>query len=308
METVQIGDMANATKVHPWERAGLGVAPFRVVGVFVDIGPHVTEIDGIRTEIGSPGQPMGTCAYCSQGIAECWQIRSADGKKFIVGCDCVRRAYDDAEAPIAIETEAQRQIAQLKAERNEKIREAKWAKSQALRAKIADELEKNPAFATDHPHPYESQRAKGKTLRDYVINKLGVCGMEGVRDVDKVLAPARLTAATMDVVAACHDMALTMNAEIDRKLAEDLAADVAAAENIARNQWIAAALRSVDYQSGFVADMIRHIESGADLSSTLSPKAQRIIVEIVGKTAGRAGTKAYNEMADKVWAAMESAS
>jgi hypothetical protein len=76
--------------IHPFERAGLGAAPFRVVGVKRQVGP-ITLAGGVT--VGAPGQPMGCCAYCSQGIAECWTIESADGRRFTVGCDCVARTY-----------------------------------------------------------------------------------------------------------------------------------------------------------------------------------------------------------------------
>lgn len=75
--------------LHPFERAGLGMAPFEVIGVESKVGP----LDlGNGHTVGAPGQPMGTCRYCGQGIRECWLIRSADGRTFDVGCDCVRKA------------------------------------------------------------------------------------------------------------------------------------------------------------------------------------------------------------------------
>ncbi len=45
--------------MHPFESAGLGKAPFRFAGCESRIGP-ITLADSI-TQIGSPGQPMGTC-------------------------------------------------------------------------------------------------------------------------------------------------------------------------------------------------------------------------------------------------------
>jgi hypothetical protein len=37
---------------------------------------------------------MGTCDYCSQGIAQCWTVESSDGRRFVVGCDCVEKTGD----------------------------------------------------------------------------------------------------------------------------------------------------------------------------------------------------------------------
>lgn len=83
---------AEVARVHPFEKAGLGKAPFRCVGVETKVGPIVTP-DG--TTIGSPGQPMGSCQYCGTGISDCFWIVSADNKRFYVGCDCVRKTADE---------------------------------------------------------------------------------------------------------------------------------------------------------------------------------------------------------------------
>lgn len=36
----------------------------------------------------------GTCNYCGQPIMNCYLINSADGHKFAVGCECVRKTGD----------------------------------------------------------------------------------------------------------------------------------------------------------------------------------------------------------------------
>jgi len=81
--------------IHTFEKAGLGKAPFRYIGCTHRVGPiRIPQKDGTTLEIGSPGQPMGSCAYCGQGIADCCEIKSADGKLFIVGNVCVGKTYD----------------------------------------------------------------------------------------------------------------------------------------------------------------------------------------------------------------------
>lgn len=81
--------------LHVFERAGLGKAPFRVIGCEVKRGPiRISSSGGTEHWVGAPGQPMGTCDFCGQGIAECWSIRSADGRVFTVGCDCVSKTGD----------------------------------------------------------------------------------------------------------------------------------------------------------------------------------------------------------------------
>ena len=78
------------TKIHRFEAAGLGKAPFRCVGVEHRVGP----IKIGEFWVGSPGQPMGSCNFCGQSIADCFVIRSADAREFIVGCDCVEKTGD----------------------------------------------------------------------------------------------------------------------------------------------------------------------------------------------------------------------
>lgn len=62
---------ATRAKLHPFERAGLGLAPFRAT--------HCTAGEA-------------TCAYCGHGLKYLFHVESGDGKKFIVGSDCVERA------------------------------------------------------------------------------------------------------------------------------------------------------------------------------------------------------------------------
>lgn len=139
---------------HRFETAGLGKAPFRVLGVEVRVGP-IRYPNGL--EVGAPGQPMGCCQYCGQGIAECWMIGSSDGKTFMVGCDCVRKTGDaglrSAMAP------------HLKAKR------AKAAKARLDRAEAA--LPVDALRAKPHPH------IPGKTLLDYVDYLLERGGQAG---------------------------------------------------------------------------------------------------------------------------------
>lgn len=91
-------------KIHVFERAGLGKAPFRFVGITEERGPKVVErANGVTFSVGAPGQPMGSCNFCGTGIAECCHIVSADGKRFIVGNECVKRTGDKGLAKVTNE-------------------------------------------------------------------------------------------------------------------------------------------------------------------------------------------------------------
>lgn len=97
-------------KIHPFEKAGLGAAPFKCVAAYEKRGP-IKSYDaksGVTLEIGYAGQPMGTCDYCGTGIALCFEIKSADGKRFIVGSDCVAKTHREATHGL---TDADRKLA-----------------------------------------------------------------------------------------------------------------------------------------------------------------------------------------------------
>lgn len=114
--------------LHPFEKAGLGKAPFVFRGMETKVGPiHLA--DGV-TQIGAPGQPMGTCDYCGQGIAHCCNIRSADGKRFIVGIDCVEKLYKRTNRKATAAARDPLQIAVRKA-RNDLCRKARHKKEEA---------------------------------------------------------------------------------------------------------------------------------------------------------------------------------
>lgn len=83
---------------HPFERAGLGLAPFRFVGM-VEQDKAYGEVILNRAEFQATGvavttKPGGSCAYCGTYIVNMYNVRSADGRTFHVGNDCVERVGD----------------------------------------------------------------------------------------------------------------------------------------------------------------------------------------------------------------------
>lgn len=106
--------------LHPFERAGLGTAPFKCVGVR----------ENWFTPAGFPEarKPGGCCNYCGTGILYEYSIESADGKTFVVGSDCVKRTESD----IVGFKEARLKLARDKRETKRKEafaeRQARWEK------------------------------------------------------------------------------------------------------------------------------------------------------------------------------------
>lgn len=71
--------------LHCFERAGLGKAPFKVVGF------HEAKY---QAHPDAPVQPGRCCEYCGQSIIYVVEIKGADGRTFGVGSDCMTRAGD----------------------------------------------------------------------------------------------------------------------------------------------------------------------------------------------------------------------
>lgn len=171
--------MADTTngKVHPFEQAGLGAAPFRFVGCYEDRGPKIISVaNGVTHQVGAPGQPMGTCSYCGQGIAICCEILSADGKRFIVGSDCVNRTHQEGTR---VRSDAERAVRSMKAE-------AKRAKFRELLAAGRDRLANDEglrARLASLPSPNEYRASKGDTRLNWAEWMLANAGTNGRTEV-----------------------------------------------------------------------------------------------------------------------------
>jgi hypothetical protein len=84
-----LSSMSNATTesawVHPFERGGLGKAPFQCTGYIKMM---------FQACPGAPVQCGGSCDFCGTGIMHSYTIVSSDGVAFKVGSDCVARTGD----------------------------------------------------------------------------------------------------------------------------------------------------------------------------------------------------------------------
>lgn len=142
--------------LHPFERAGLGKAPFAYVGMSEKVYVACP---------GAPEQPAGTCDYCGQGIRYCCGIRSADGKEFVVGCDCVRK-LGRADNRLVTKVEAEMKVIERK--KNRERRAVQVAKEDQRIAAAFAALDANEAIQEAmkaKPHP---RGLEGRSLLDYV--------------------------------------------------------------------------------------------------------------------------------------------
>ena len=165
--------------VHVFERAGLGKAPFRFIGVTEERGPKViSTANGVTTTVGAPGQPMGSCAYCGTGIAECCHIRSADGKEFMVGNVCVGKTHDRG-----LISETKRAIDKARKEARHKREAARIA---AAREALEDEAVREVLAKTGNPNP-NSPSADALSWAEWMMAHAGNAGrMKVARLVEKI--------------------------------------------------------------------------------------------------------------------------
>ena len=139
---------------HPFEQSGCGVAPFKFVRLEYRVGPIKL---GDGTEVGAPGQPMGTCDHCGMGIAYCCIIRDTNGKEFVVGSVCVNKTEQESVMARTVDRKVK-----LLQKQNQKQRDAD--RIEAAKATFANIRYR----MVDTPHPNEWRASKGDTLADYV--------------------------------------------------------------------------------------------------------------------------------------------
>lgn len=126
---------AAKVRVHPFEKSGLGKAPFRFVCMISMpsnslAGTNPSAYNAAMREAvysaRSFGVRCGACYYCGMGLLNNFVIRSADGMHAIVGCDCVERINFDPSLNRSIKNAVRELAAKRKAAK--KVNAAKAAK------------------------------------------------------------------------------------------------------------------------------------------------------------------------------------
>lgn len=110
---------------HPFEKAGLGKAPFSCTGVSENVWDN-----GDGTTKGG-----GVCDYCGTGIRwEFWIKGSIAGaKQFKVGCDCVAKTGWGIDRFLEVRAEHTRARRQAGAQKRRESRQAQLAAERALK-------------------------------------------------------------------------------------------------------------------------------------------------------------------------------
>lgn len=159
-------------ELHPFERAGLGTAPFRCTGSGREVYVACQ---------GAPVQPGAACDYCGAGIFEVYRIRSADGREFKVGSTCVGRT-GDAKLIKVVKAETRKRQTELR-----HAREAKRV-DEAREFLTRDDVR---AALSAKPHANEWRAKQGATLLDWaewMMENAGTAGQLRVLRAVKALA------------------------------------------------------------------------------------------------------------------------
>lgn len=160
--------MTDAPTQHRFEAAGLGKAPYEFRGI---------EHKGYRPAPGLPMMVGGACAYCSTGISYRYWLRSADGKEFYVGSQCINKSGDAGLRRIVKAEERKR--------RDRKAQEQAKAVSAELLERLGIDTVRD-ALA-EHDHPNDHFASEGKTLLDWAWWMYDNAGTAGKKDALKVI-------------------------------------------------------------------------------------------------------------------------
>lgn len=149
-----VNDSGQTTTAHRFELAGLGKAPFRFTG-------NVTE--NVFTVPGGDSKPGGCCDYCSTGIRYEFWVRSADGREFKVGCNCIHKTGD--RGLIQQISAAERKLRDVKnAAAKQRKQERERVRLEAAKAKLPTII--GTLASQPHPTPYRAEQ--GETMLNYV--------------------------------------------------------------------------------------------------------------------------------------------
>jgi hypothetical protein len=118
--------------MHPFEKAGLGKAPFRCIAV--ETKWHHNG-DGTK-------KPGGSCHYCGTGILYCFKIEGTDGKTFVVGSDCVLKTHAEVDGFKAYRSQLAREKRAAGRRARVEARLAQWE---------AERVQRRSEFEAAHP-------------------------------------------------------------------------------------------------------------------------------------------------------------
>jgi hypothetical protein len=157
----------NDTRQHPFEKAGFGHGPYTYVGC---------REETFQACPGAPIKAGGTCDYCGNGIRFKFDVVSADGVKFGVGCDCVNKLYSHLNKATIERDPIYRKIQD---DRRERMLIARHAREEATYAKLWAFCFQHLTDLHDLPHSKSWAAEQGKTRFDEFFWWMHNAGMSG---------------------------------------------------------------------------------------------------------------------------------
>lgn len=155
---------APGTKVHKFELAGLGTAPYAYLGIRENM-----------FKAGDVIKPGGSCDYCGAGIRYEYWLRGADGRTFKVGSDCVLKTCSDRALIVAVKTEEQKRQAEKREAKRRATFERQQVEIDAAVARLPEVADRLRA----EPHPNAGPYFADKTRLDWIEWMLAHAGQAG---------------------------------------------------------------------------------------------------------------------------------
>lgn len=165
-----LGWLMMATKIHKFEIAQLGRAPYQLLKV------EMREQDPEGPKVGT------SCDYCATYITNVFFCQSSDGMKFVLGSSCIEKLGDKG-----LIDQAKAKQREINREKQQAKRQAEWEAAseerrkfqlayvaeQKLKAVERDvhnlaEYERVIKKIQAQPHPNAFFARKGKTMLDYL--------------------------------------------------------------------------------------------------------------------------------------------
>jgi hypothetical protein len=172
------------SEVHPFEKAGLGKAPFRYIGQVPQDICHGERLLSSRDEsVRFTTKPGGTCDACGTYIVDMFRIVSSDGQESVVGCDCILKVSQTVQ-------ERKKFEADLKAMKKVKAQVAAEKKKLKDKARVQAAIERLPFVCgrlNEQPHPNKSLASQGKTMLNYVRWMFDNAGLNGQVQAAKIV-------------------------------------------------------------------------------------------------------------------------